>query len=177
MKEQRKSKSISAAWGHTLAETQAQWIARNSKERKTMYLEEDREPRENRSAVRIPQFVFDELSHREGAWYETPDEVAAGLDWGRRRALLMRWVRRHMARRLTQRERRCIELYYLFGLNHRQVGAATGTAGSSACRAIARGLRKLRLAAEEDPTWRRWWRPRRTAPLPSPGRRRVGRPS
>lgn len=142
-----------------------------------MYREEDHEPRENRGVVRIPQFVFDELSDREGAWYETPEEIAVGLDWGRRKALLMRWVRRHMARRLTLRERRCIELYYLFGLNHRQVGDATGTAGSSAFRAIARGLRKLRLAAEEDPTWRKWWRPRRTAPLPNPGRRSVGRSS
>ncbi len=142
-----------------------------------MYHNKDREPRENRNAVKIPQAMIDELSRRQGAWYETQEEIAAGLDWGRRRALLMRWVRRHMAGRLTLRERRCIELHYLFGLNHRQVGAATGTAGSSACRAIQRGLRKLRLAADEDATWRRWWRPRRVAPPPSPERRKAGRPS
>lgn len=133
---------------------------------------EDHEPRENRYAVKIPQQVLDDMNQRRGAWYESPAEIAVGLDWGRRKALLMRWVRHTMNARLSQREQQCIELHYLAGLTHRQAGQATGTAASSVCRAIHRGLRKLRSAAAEDPAWRQWWRRRSIAPKPIPESRK-----
>ena len=84
-------------------------------------------------------------------WYETAEEIEAGLAWGREKAALLRWLRRHMDRGLSLRERRCVELYFLKGMNYRTVGVATGTNASSVHRAIVRALRKLRRAAAEHP--------------------------
>lgn len=80
------------------------------------------------------------------AWYETPEEVAAGLEWGREKARLLAWVRRQMTRRLTVRERRCVELYFFQGLTYREVAGLTNRNVSSVHRAVVRALRKLRAA-------------------------------
>jgi len=95
----------------------------------------------------IPEF-FKMLHIRRGMWYESPDEIEAGLEWGRRKARLLRWVRRQMRRRLTSREWKCIHLYFFRGMNYIEVGDATGTNAASAHRAVARSLRKLRVAAK-----------------------------
>lgn len=84
-------------------------------------------------------------------WYETPEEIEAGLEWGRQKAVLLRWVRRQMGRCLTLRERRCVELYFFRGLTLREAGAATGTNASSVLRALRRSLRKLRRTAKTCP--------------------------
>ena len=55
-----------------------------------------------------------------------------------------------MQTHLTQRERECIELHYFRGLCYRAIGKLTRTNASSACRAAARGVRKLREAAQAD---------------------------
>ena len=80
-------------------------------------------------------------------WYESQEDVEAGLRLGEEKAELMKWVRRQMGRRLTIRERRCIELYYFEGLTFREVGDRTGTNASSVFRAIKRAVRKLHTAA------------------------------
>ena len=82
-------------------------------------------------------------------WHETPEEVKAGLKQARERARLFRWVRRQMARKLTPRERRCVELYFLENLTFREAAERTGTNASSVYRAVRRSLRKLRLAAQQ----------------------------
>ncbi|NUM52244.1 MAG: sigma-70 family RNA polymerase sigma factor [Candidatus Hydrogenedentes bacterium] len=84
---------------------------------------------------------------QEKMWYETPEEIEDGLRWGEEKAALLKWVRRQMGRRLTKRERRCIELYFFEGLTFREVGDRTGTNASSAYRAIGRAIRKLHKAA------------------------------
>jgi len=89
---------------------------------------------------------------QESAWYETPEEIEAGLKWGEEKAKLLKWVRRAMGRKLTLRERRCVELYYFEGLSFREVGRRTGTNASSCCRAITRAVRKLRAASDASRT-------------------------
>ena len=96
-----------------------------------------------------PQF-FKMLNIKRGMWYESPEEVAKGLEWGRRKAVLLRWVRRQMGRRLTARERNCLELYFFCGMTLLEVGEATRTSKAAACRAVARSLRKLRAAAHRS---------------------------
>ncbi len=93
------------------------------------------------------------IPEHRGAWYETPAEIEQQLEWGKRKAELMRWVRRQMERRLTPRERRCLELYYFENLNYEQVGRATNTHCSCAWRAVRRALDKLRAAAQQDTSW------------------------
>lgn len=88
------------------------------------------------------------------AWFETQEEVEKGLEWGKRKAELIRWTRRQMGRKLTQRERRCIELYYFRAMTLEEVGREIGKSASTACRTIQQSIKKLRNAAEEDPSWR-----------------------
>jgi RNA polymerase sigma factor (sigma-70 family) len=118
----------------------------------------------NRAARLARVFSPDALTafpYNRGAWYETEEEIQAGLAWGRRKAELMRWVRKQMNERLTARERRCIELYFFDNLTYREAGAATETNASSVYRAVQRSLRKLRRAAEEGQQTARLRRRRR----------------
>jgi RNA polymerase sigma factor (sigma-70 family) len=128
-------------------------VSENRKENFTMLnkLEsEEKRTRANRFAISMDPAVLNRFNRMRHAWYETPEEVKAGLAWGKRKAELMRWVRRQIGRRLTECERRCIELYYFEGMSFRQAAAATDTNVSSVHRAVARALRKLRQAAQED---------------------------
>ena len=116
--------------------------------------------RASRYAMRISRRVLEEFGENKGPWYETPGEIAEQLGWGRRKAELLWWVRLQMGRKLTVRERQCIELYYFQGMTYLEAGAATGTDPSTVYRAVRRGLRKLRLATQEDTSWRRFTRRR-----------------
>lgn len=106
--------------------------------------------RADRFAVQMTPQFFKMLNIKRGMWYESPEEVAKGLEWGRRKAVLLRWVRRQMGRRLTARERNCLELYFFRGMTLLEVGEATRTSKAAACRAVARSFRKLRAAAQRS---------------------------
>jgi len=95
--------------------------------------------------------AFDRLHAKHIPWYEDTETVRRGLKWGRKKARLLAWVRAQMFLRLTPVERRCIELYYLRGLNYREAGAVLGVHASSVYRGVRRGIRKLREAAGEHP--------------------------
>lgn len=105
--------------------------------------------RASRFAVNINPDRFQFRNMKEAMWYESPEEIEAGLEWGEEKAKLLRWVQRQMGRRLTKRERRCIELYYFEGMTFREVADRTGTNASSAHRAIRRAVRKLHALAEK----------------------------
>lgn len=94
--------------------------------------------------------AFKEMPAERGLWHETPARIRAGLRWGRRKAELLAWVRRHMELALTARERQCIELHYFHAKTFSVIGVLTGTSASSSCRAVLRGIRKLRRAAIEQ---------------------------
>jgi RNA polymerase sigma factor (sigma-70 family) len=91
--------------------------------------------------------AVEKVEREKGLWYESPEEVAAGLRAGRRRAVRMRWVLRQMERRLSARERRCVELYYLRGLSYRDVAAEVGSTRAKVERMIRRAIAELRKAA------------------------------
>ncbi len=103
--------------------------------------------RASRFAVVTQPKVIQSFSLDRGPWFETPEEVQRGIEWGREKAVLLRWVRNQMEARLTLRERRCVELYYFYGKTFREAGELTGTNASSVYRAVQRSLRKLRQAA------------------------------
>lgn len=98
----------------------------------------------------FPPGSLEKMSCDRSMFYETPEEIAAGLEWGRRKAELLHWIRRQMGRRLTRRERRCVELHFFAGKTYQEVGEFTGTNASSAHRAISRAMRKLRQAVRQD---------------------------
>ena len=102
----------------------------------------------------ITAYLADTLGEDRGAWYETETDIRKGLAEGRRKAFLLRWVRARMEMDLTRRERECMQLHYFAGLTYERIGYVTGTSKSAVCRAIQRGLRRLRAAAQEDVSWR-----------------------
>ena len=106
--------------------------------------------RASRLAVQISPGALENIPECQSVWYESEEEIKAGLKRGSEKARLLRWIRREMGRRLTLRERRCVELYFFQGKSLREVGAATSTAPSSVCRAVQRSLRKLRHAAKME---------------------------
>jgi len=103
--------------------------------------------RASRFAISVGPEFLQFRTASEAMWYESPEDVEKGLRRGEEKAALLQWVQRQMGRRLTQRERRCIELYYFEGLTFREVGDRTGTNASSAFRAIKRAVRKLHATA------------------------------
>lgn len=98
-----------------------------------------------------------QFTNDRNPWYESPEEIEAGLEWGKEKAKLLRWVRTQMGRRLTKCERRCLELYFFKGMTFREAAEATKTTPSSVHRAVRRSLLKLQRAArarkdgEENP--------------------------
>ena len=64
-------------------------------------------------------------------------------------ALLMRWVRREMGRRLTPQEQRLVELYYLEMMTLIEVAYCRKVHFSTVSRSLRRSVGKLRRAARE----------------------------
>lgn len=94
-------------------------------------------------------------------WHESKEDIAEGLSWGYRKEALYHWVNKYMERRLTRRERHALEQYYLKEKTFEELGRNFFISPSAACRLVHRSLMKLRQAATEDPSWRRFYKPRR----------------
>ncbi len=112
--------------------------------------------RESRYAITLSPDKLENFDRRRSAWFETPEQVRRAQRWGARKKKLLAWVQVQMEARLTVRERHCIALYYFEDLTYRQIGERTETNASSAYRAVVRGLRKLRQAAAEDESWKKY---------------------
>jgi len=105
----------------------------------------------DRFKVNCNPAIIESYAEGDGAWSETEAEVAAGLAWGDEKARLLKWVRKQMRRRLTDKQRRAIHLYYFEDLTYAEIGVKMGCAPSSACRSVHRGILRLREAARIDP--------------------------
>lgn len=80
---------------------------------------------------------------RPTPWHETPEEIEAGLAWGERKAFLMLWLRRHMGKVLSRRQRKVVELYLFRGMTFREIAKATGADRSTVCRAMKGSVVRL----------------------------------
>ncbi len=96
-------------------------------------------------------FILASLTLAQTPWYEDEEAIRRGLEWGRKKARMLRWVESQMVLRLSPIERRCIELYYFEALNYREAASVLEVNASSVYRAVQRGIRKLRKAARERP--------------------------
>lgn len=113
------------------------------------------EIRPERNSISTNPRILDARDYRLMPWYETDEEIEAGLVWGKEKAKLLKRTRARMAKRLTPVERRSIELYYFEDMNYREAGSAMGLNASSVYRAIQRALRKLRPKRMASPARRR----------------------
>lgn len=107
--------------------------------------------RELRRTISVPPASMAGLPESAGLWHESGEEVERALAWGERKRVLIAWVRETVRRRLSETERRCIEMHFFEGLSHRESAARAGTNPSSVQRGLRRALEKLRDAAENDP--------------------------
>jgi RNA polymerase sigma factor (sigma-70 family) len=110
-----------------------------------------RHTRTIRVTISVPPGALAGLPESVGPWHESREEVERALAWGERKRMLIAWVCETVQRRLSENERRCIELHFFEGLSHREAAARTGTTPSSVHRGLQRALEKLREAAETDP--------------------------
>ncbi|HPO15822.1 MAG TPA: sigma factor-like helix-turn-helix DNA-binding protein [Candidatus Hydrogenedentes bacterium] len=111
--------------------------------------------RENRNSVRLMPDKLEDYQQSDAMWYETPEERKAGLEWGRRKQVLLRWVRRQMRRRLRLRERRFLEMRYFDALTFKEIGQEGQIDPSHAWKIVKRSIAKLQKAAWEDKAWKK----------------------
>ena len=106
--------------------------------------------RASRLAIHIDPEVMARMGESRGAWFESPEEIEAGIEWGLQKEELLRWVHRQMGRRLSKRERRCLELYFFQGMTYKQVAKSLGISPTGAWRAVRRSLATLEACAKEE---------------------------
>jgi RNA polymerase sigma factor (sigma-70 family) len=117
--------------------------------------------RVNRLGISLPAEAMAHLPESAGAWHESREEVERALVWGGHKARLIAWVRETLRRRLSETERRCVELHFFEGLSRREAARRAGITPSSMHRGLRRAVEKLREAAETDPEIARLLRERR----------------
>ncbi len=100
--------------------------------------------------VSVDPVVLARTAGSHGLWYETAEELHAASEDAEERALLLRWVRREMRRRLTPRERRFLEQHYFKALSTREVGRRNGVNQSTVSRTMRQAVAKLHRAAHEN---------------------------
>lgn len=89
------------------------------------------------------------VSNFQNLWYETEEEIEAGLEWGKQKVAMLRRVREAMKSRLTPRQRECVTMYFFKGMTYEEIGRATHTNPAAAYRATMRGVRILQWALKK----------------------------
>ncbi len=94
--------------------------------------------------------AFDEMNMSRGLWFETELEIESAFERARDKALLLRWVRKEMRRRLNVRERRFVEQYYFQAMSMHDAARGQNTTPAAVSRSLRRAVHKLRAAAREE---------------------------
>lgn len=111
----------------------------------------ERKTRASRLAVSMAPDRLGMFEESAGAWHETSEEVARGLERGKRKAAVLARIRELMHGALTPHQFRYVELYYFRGLSHRQIAVLMGVNPSTACRTVRRAVKRLKKAVAECP--------------------------
>jgi DNA-directed RNA polymerase specialized sigma24 family protein len=105
----------------------------------------------DRFRVTFDPEILDGYTNDYSPWHESKAEIEAGLAWGKEKARLLKWVRSQMRRHLTITQQQCIELHYFKDLSYTEVSKRTGISRTSVCRAVQRGVHRLRALVRTDP--------------------------
>ena len=106
--------------------------------------------RNHRLGKQAGEHILNILDAKRSPWAETAQEIEAGLRQGKENDRLLAWVRSQMLLQLSETEQQCITLYYFRALNSRQAGTLLHMNPSSVYRAVRRGIRKLKKAAQQS---------------------------
>ncbi len=104
--------------------------------------------RSQRLGTQAGPFMIDALARENTPWFESSEDIEAGLAWGREKEALLKRVREWMAACLSDMERKSIALYYFENLNYRDAADRLGVNASTVCRAVHRATDKLRAELE-----------------------------
>ena len=103
------------------------------------------------SLLTIDQQFIEDLSNEKGVWYETRQEVAAGLAWGAEKAKKLDWVRAQMETAFSEKQRYYLEAYFFQGLSFREIAKNGDVKVAVVFRSIHRSIRRLqKLAYKQD---------------------------
>ncbi len=96
-----------------------------------------------RNTVFVSSQFLEEIPETQSLWYETQEEIEQKLQWGKEKAHLLQWVRKQMERKLTPKERKYIEHYYLQGQTLETIAKKFQSHPANIHRTIRRGVKKL----------------------------------
>lgn len=96
-----------------------------------------------RNIVFVSSQFLEEISEAQSLWYETPEEIENKIEWGKEKVQLLNWVKKQMARKLSIKERRYIEHYYLQGETLEIISKKFQSHPANIHRTIRRGIKKL----------------------------------
>ncbi|HOQ31667.1 MAG TPA: hypothetical protein PLA12_04040 [Candidatus Hydrogenedens sp.] len=103
-----------------------------------------REPSDNfRNIVFVSSQFLEEISEAQSLWYETPEEIERKIEWSKEKAQLLNWVKKQMERKLSIKERKYIEHYYLQGETLEFISKKFHSHPANIHRTIRRGIKKL----------------------------------
>ena len=94
----------------------------------------------------VGQAAIEGFANEDSLWYETPDEIAAGLRDGRRRTRLQAAVLKVMASCLTARQQLCLAEHYFKCKSYRQIGREQGLHFTTIGQHVTAAVRNLRKA-------------------------------
>ncbi|PCJ58248.1 MAG: hypothetical protein COA73_10070 [Candidatus Hydrogenedentota bacterium] len=105
--------------------------------------------RSQRLGTQAGPFMIDMLVRENMPWFESPEDIEAGLAWGREKEALLDWLKGLMETCLSDMERESITLYYFENLNYRDAALRLHVNASTVCRAVHRATVKLKAAIPE----------------------------
>lgn len=95
---------------------------------------------------RTGSLTFERLSKNNSPWYESTEDIEAGLKIARKNRVKLARVRLAMYEVLNEEEFEVIELRFFHGLSVRHIGKVTDRNASTIHRRIERAIVKLRRA-------------------------------
>lgn len=96
-----------------------------------------------RNTVFVSSQFLEEISEAQSLWYETPEEIESKIQWGEEKARLLNWVKKQMERKLSVKERKYIDHYYLQGETLETISKKFNSHPANIHRTIRRGIKKL----------------------------------
>lgn len=96
-----------------------------------------------RLGKRAGDYALERADNEHSPWYETPEEVEAGLEYGREKDEQLQRVAQVMVDLLNEDERVTMELRYKHGLTYRQIAEIMDRNASTIHRRIQRCIRKI----------------------------------
>ena len=111
----------------------------------------DEQPPSQRLGKRAGEFATETVHNEQNPWYESPEEIKAGLEYGAQKRAMLARVDQAMRDVLTTEERVTMELRFTYALTYREIADIMDRNTSTIHRRIEKCIWKIkRRIAEGD---------------------------